>query len=301
MSGTFNGIESQLQTIQSQAAQQYATLTAANGPVQQDANQIASLNTQISQAMAGGQPSPNALLDQRDQALDDLSQYGNVSVTNGANGQITVNFGGDTTTPLINGNTANAVSSLNLNASSGGTLGALNGLTSPTGQISGYLTTLNSFANTLASSVNAIHTTPPFFSVATSTTALGATATTLNVTPSLVSNPSNVETTSTSNPAANDVATAIAGLSGGAADTSYSAFVSQVGSDVQSNTTTSTTAQTMLTTIGNQRQSVSGVSLDEEMTNLISYQRAYQASARMMTTIDATLDTLINHTGTVGL
>ena len=37
------------------------------------------------------------------------------------------------------------------------------------------------------------------------------------------------------------------------------------------------------------------------MTNLISYQRAYQASARMMTTIDSTLDTLINHTGTVGL
>ena len=57
----------------------------------------------------------------------------------------------------------------------------------------------------------------------------------------------------------------------------------------------------MLTAISNQRQSVSGVSLDEEMTNLISYQRAYQASARMMTTIDSTLDTLINHTGTVGL
>ena len=37
------------------------------------------------------------------------------------------------------------------------------------------------------------------------------------------------------------------------------------------------------------------------MTNLITYQRAYQASARMMSTIDAALDTLINHTGTVGL
>ena len=130
---------------------------------------------------------------------------------------------------------------------------------------------------------------------------MGATATTLNVNPSLVSNPSSVQTTSTSNPGANDVAQALAGLSNGAAESSYSAFVSQVGSDVQSSSSTLTTAQTMLTAISNQRQSVSGVSLDEEMTNLISYQRAYQASARMMTTIDSTLDTLINHTGTVGL
>jgi flagellar hook-associated protein 1 FlgK len=37
------------------------------------------------------------------------------------------------------------------------------------------------------------------------------------------------------------------------------------------------------------------------MTNLVTFQRGYQASARMMTTIDSMLDTLINHTGTVGL
>src|SRR6266568_83725 len=45
------------------------------------------------------------------------------------------------------------------------------------------------------------------------------------------------------------------------------------------------------------RQAQSGVNLDEEMTNLITYQRAYQAAARVMNTIDAALDTLINHTG----
>jgi flagellar hook-associated protein 1 len=300
MANTFNAVQSQLQTLQGQAASQFTTLTAANGPVQQAANQIASLSTQISQALGAGQ-TPNALLDARDKALDDLSQYGNVSVKDQGNGLLTVNFGGDTTTPLVNGGTANAVSGLTLTSASGGTLGALRGLTSPTGQISGYLTTLNTFANTLAGTVNALHTTPPFFAVTTSTTALGATATTLNVNPSLVSNPNSVQTTTTGNPGANDIAQALAGLSSGAAQSSYSAFVSQVGSDVQSSSSTLTTANTMLTAISNQRQSVSGVSLDEEMTNLISYQRAYQASARMMTTIDSTLDTLINHTGTVGL
>ena len=47
--------------------------------------------------------------------------------------------------------------------------------------------------------------------------------------------------------------------------------------------------------------SVSGVSYDDEVTNLLTYQRAYQASSRVLTTVDQTLDTLINHTGVVGL
>ncbi len=300
LADTFNGIDNQLQTIQSQASQQLTSLTGTSGPVQQDANQIATLNGEISTSLASG-ITPNDLLDKRDQLLDDLSKYGSTSVTDNGNGLITVNFGGDSTTPLVNGKTANSVSSLSLGTSSGGTIGALENLTSPTGQISGYLTTLNNFASQLASSVNALHTTPPFFTVSSSTTALGATATTLGVTPSLVANPSTVMTTSTSNPGANDVAQGIAGLANGAIDASYTAFVAKVGSDVQSNTSSMTTGQSLLTAISNQRQSVSGVSLDEEMTNLISYQRAYQASARVMTTMDSALDQLINHTGTVGL
>jgi flagellar hook-associated protein 1 FlgK len=42
------------------------------------------------------------------------------------------------------------------------------------------------------------------------------------------------------------------------------------------------------------------VSLDEEMTELMAAQHAYDAAARVMTTIDQTLDTLINRTGLVG-
>ena len=48
------------------------------------------------------------------------------------------------------------------------------------------------------------------------------------------------------------------------------------------------------------RDSVSGVNIDEEMTNLVSYQHAYSAAARVLTTIDQALDTLINRTGLVG-
>lgn len=48
------------------------------------------------------------------------------------------------------------------------------------------------------------------------------------------------------------------------------------------------------------RDSVSGVSIDEEGTNLMMYQKAYNAMARMMTAMDEALDTLINKTGIVG-
>ena len=48
------------------------------------------------------------------------------------------------------------------------------------------------------------------------------------------------------------------------------------------------------------RDSVSGVSLDEEGINLLQYQQSYTAAARLMTTLDEALDKLINGTGVVG-
>ena len=95
----------------------------------------------------------------------------------------------------------------------------------------------------------------------------------------------------------NDLAQAVGNLAGGPADQAYAAFVAQVGSGVQAAQSTQSTQQAVLTAVSNQRQSVSGVSLDEEMTNLIQYQQAYQASARVMNAINSTLDTLINSVG----
>ena len=48
------------------------------------------------------------------------------------------------------------------------------------------------------------------------------------------------------------------------------------------------------------RESQSGVNLDEEMTNLLTFQRGYEAASRVLTTIDSMLDQLINRTGLVG-
>lgn len=48
------------------------------------------------------------------------------------------------------------------------------------------------------------------------------------------------------------------------------------------------------------RESVRGVSIDEEMVSLVQSQRAYEASARLMTAVDEMIDTLVNRTGLVG-
>jgi flagellar hook-associated protein 1 len=280
LASTFNAVAAQMQTVQSQASQQYATLTGTNGQVQQDATQIATLNQQITQATQAGQ-SPNALLDQRDKLIDDLSGLAQVSVSTGSSGAVTINFG-DASTPLVSGTTVTWPQTLT--SAAGGQLGALLNLSSSTGPIGSMLSSLDNVAGQVISSVNALQPSSPFFSgTSAGTIAVSATA-------------SSIQTSSSSTSGA-DLAQAIGNLAGGSADQSYAAFVAQVGDSVQAANSTQATQQAVLTAVSNQRQSVSGVSLDEEMTNLIQFQQAYQASARVMNAINSTLDTLINSVG----
>ncbi|UNK18073.1 flagellar hook-associated protein FlgK [Paenibacillus sp. N3/727] len=80
----------------------------------------------------------------------------------------------------------------------------------------------------------------------------------------------------------------------------FSSMVGQLGIQAQEANRQTDNAYTLVTQVEGRRQSVSGVSLDEEMTNMIKFQHAYSASARFMTTFDQVLDKLINSTGVVG-
>lgn len=73
----------------------------------------------------------------------------------------------------------------------------------------------------------------------------------------------------------------------------YSSIAGAVGSDSQYVNSSYTAQDFSLKQMENMRESVSGVSLDEEMTNLMKYQRAYEASARLITVGDEMLQTLL--------
>ena len=77
-------------------------------------------------------------------------------------------------------------------------------------------------------------------------------------------------------------------------DEFYSSIVSSVG--IQSFSTRSTLSQQdgILLQLNTRRESIAGVSIDEEMINMIKFQQAYNAAARLIGTVDELLDTLIN-------
>jgi len=90
-------------------------------------------------------------------------------------------------------------------------------------------------------------------------------------------------------------ATALGGQPGASA--LWKSATTSLGVQLQSLTNASTIQDSVVATSDAAVTADSGVNLDEEMTNMLQYQRAYQASARVITTVDSMLDTLINHTG----
>lgn len=178
-----------------------------------------------------------------------------------------------------------------------GELGAVADLLDET--IPGYLAGLDAVARTLADSVNAVHQTGydatgapggPFFSYDPDDPA-GSLAVAVT---------------------ANDQLAA-SGVPGGAVDGSvadaladltdtesvYQQLVSGLGSVVASGRRLLTNQGLVTAQVDGSRDQLAGVNLDEEMLAMVQYQRGYEAAARVLTTVDSMLDTLINRTGLV--
>lgn len=295
LSTAFATVDAQLATVGAQADQEYATLTGAGGDVDLIAREIAGLNDAISRFVSAGDI-PNDLIDRRDVQLDRLASLGRVSVTPGAQeGSVDVAFG-DAVDPLVKGAAVTWPQPL---TAPGGRLGALLKVGGPAGEIAAYRATLDGVASELAGRVNALHATgaggtgAPFFA-----TGPGGAAASLRV----ALTPDQVKASTGTAPGANDLALQISSLRGSPqVDGAYQAFVARVGTDVAEAMRQESNAAVLMSAVEDRRESVSGVALDEEMTNLVRFQRAYQASARAMSTMDEMLDVLINRTGRVGL
>ncbi|HKI91769.1 MAG TPA: flagellar hook-associated protein FlgK [Gaiellaceae bacterium] len=305
----FNSLASQITTVQTQTTQEQSlTMDQVNSI----GTQIASLTGSIKAAELAGQQ-PNDLLDKRDLLIDKLSALGNTSVsttagTAGTLGAIDVSFGGST---LVSDTTASTLTLPLASLTSGKLAGMQAVLTAITDPTSGYLTRLNTLASTLASSTNTQHALGTdlngnpggtFFTVTA-----GSEAATIAVNPALLASPSKIA--ASSNGQVGDAGNAIAlsdlqrsTLIGGATiDGAYSQLVTQIGSDSQQSQQSLDNATSLVDSLSNRRQSVSGVSLDEEMANLLQFQRGYQASARALTAMDDMINELISRTGRVGL
>ena len=138
----------------------------------------------------------------------------------------------------------------------------------------------------------------------------GTSASDIKVSDAIISDPSKLAASTDENEEGNgqgalDLAnlqfTGINGLDGATFQSFYTALIGRIGVDGQEAENLRYNSQTILLTIENNRASMHSVSLDEEMTNLITFQQAYNANARMITVVDETLDKIINGMGRVGL
>jgi flagellar hook-associated protein 1 len=295
----FTSLSSQLGTIQSQTA---LNVTYTLAEVNQIGGQVAQLNDAIMKARVTGDQ-PNDLYDQRDNLIDRLSELGNVTVTDTTLGQVDISIGGAS---LVAGATAASVVETDLTSLTSGKLSGLIQLRDTT--IPDYQTQLDTLASTLITATNTQHALGSdlsgnpggvFFT--------GSSAATIGINSALLSNPALIAASGNGQPGNAANALLLAGirnqtLVGSATiDTAYSQLVTKIGSDTQQAQRDKDTADLLVGSLDDRRQSVSGVSLDEEMTNLVRFQRGYQASARAMSAMDEMIDQLISRTGRVGL
>lgn len=276
---------------------------------------IADLNGQIKiTEQLGG--NTNAIRDQRDQQIRDLSGKIGITYTENADGTTDVNYadGGAT---LVKGSLAGAFSLTNPGGTHGVELtpasppgGAAAPVTPTTGQlgaamtlrdttIPSYLNELNTLASTIITKVNDIHkggyqhdgitTNVAFFNGTT------AADIALNITTTSEIAASGVSGVVGDNSNALKMAQLQnAPTMGTLTFNSYqTGLISRIGLDVQASKNAETRDAAFTTQLSTLRESNSGVSLDEELTNLVKYQRSYQASAKLVTTATDMMDIVL--------
>ncbi len=288
------------------------TITDTLNQVQNLSNQIAELNGQIRQSMAEGM-TPNDLMDLRDKAVRDMGQLVDVHTYEQPDGTVNVfmnqltlvDSAGAVPTPLTFNTTTNTISN------STGTFdvrsGRLRALFESAEQVKVYQGNLDSLANELRTQINGIHS--------TGTNPLGNTgvnffndslpqtgALDFDLDPAIIANSEAIVSSVSGNAGDGGLALSMsrlrdqssASLGGVTMSRYFENMVSDVGRKTEYWGAQVSTQAAMNDQIETQIQSVSGVSLDDEMANMLRFQRSYQAAARALTIFDQMTEDLIN-------
>jgi flagellar hook-associated protein 1 FlgK len=285
------------------------------------AEQIAALNVQIVNVKASGLQ-PNDLLDERDRLLDRLAELTGAVSSLQNDGQVIVSIGGHA---LVVGNT-----SFSLTTSPDATNNNLakitwsdgKDFTPPQGELAALLDIrdvhilnqlngLNSLASTLITQVNSIHQSGYDLNNNTGNLFFDGTDA-LSIHISISSDELNriAASANPNTPGDGSIAGQLAALqyqpllgpnNSLTLNEFYANQIGELGISTQNALSNANAHRLVADNLDSQRESVSGVNLDEEAANLLKTQYAYNAAARLMTVLDEMVDRIINGMGRVGL
>jgi flagellar hook-associated protein 1 len=279
-------------------------------------NQVANLNGQIQKYEVDNAGAAVDLRDQRQTALEKLSAYMDFTTKeiSDGNGQIQLMAQDADGNDVLLVDKASALGDVTYDANektfSAGSPATVLGLTGGSlqgnvdvrdGEIQDLRYSLKNVADQLTTSVNEAYNSGGSggdFFAASPSSGLIALDSDLDY--------STLKTASNGDSGGNDIALAVAAVaskdfavsSGNAIDGTISGYYSKTasgfGESVASAEAKLSDQQTVEKLVTSQRDSVSGVSQDEEMTDLMKYQRGFQASSRVINVIDSLLDTVVN-------
>ncbi len=277
--------------------------------------QVAALNEQISRAELGAPGAANDLRDLRQSKIESLAKLANLEVAANPNGSVDIAIGGATLVSGFRvaeqleiydaGSGQWLVRARNSGAAPTLTGGSLAGaIEARDGEVASLRQGLDQLAAHLITEVNAIHRAG--YDLAGNTGAdffTGAGAADIRVNPALANNPSRVQAAGVSGAAGdNQIALQLAqlatrpapGMDGQTFSQNYGRLVAALGQGLASANARIADQNSVRSLLAGQRDSLSGVSLDEEMTSMMKYQSAYQASARLITVVNDLFEALIN-------
>ncbi len=310
-----NAFQLQARQLDTEAGDQRQTLQATVAEVNQVASDLAATNNSIVNAHLGGNDDPN-LLDTRDRLALRLSELTGATAKVADDGTMSVTLGG---ADLVAGKTAGelkitagvqddgsadgnktsfSVGGQTASGPLGGRAGAVADLLDNV--LPGYAERLGDIAQALADKMNVQQqagydgtggaATEPLFSY-DPTDPAGSLA--VNIT-----DPADLAASGAAGTVDGDNALAMSdAIDAVGTEGAYQRLVSGFGTTVASTQRLAANQQALTTQVDNSREQLAGVSLDEETVSMVQAQRAYEAAARVMTTVDSVLDTLINRTG----
>jgi flagellar hook-associated protein 1 len=276
---------------------------------------VALLNSQVVAASSRG-GEPNDLIDQRGQLLDELSNLTRFDLNERTDGSVDVSVEGRALVTRGNVNELRMVEETDLNGQVRQTVqfGGRNPITVDfqAGQISGrsklsndilprVRQQLDELARSIADQVNALHRQGVSSGGAGVDLFTGTDASTFEVNQAVVTNPSLVVTGRSGVVGDNELALEIAALAetvvGGetrSLNEQYSTMIVDLATQRSSYRTLAESQGTIVQSTRNRLEGERGVNLDEELANLVLFQRSFEANARVIRIVDEMLDTVVN-------